>query len=77
MEAERKSWAEKPKEQRQQRGAAITANAKIKKQFESKSKAFQRRKIQAATKKLNRKQRYGLNPVSNLKIPSKYFIKMI
>ena len=57
MEAMRKSWAEKPKEQRQQRGAAIAANAKIKKQFETESQAFQRRKIQATTKKLNRKQR--------------------
>ena len=56
-EQHKAAWAAKPKEQRQQRGAAIAANAKFKKQFESESEAFQRRKIQATTKKLKRRQR--------------------
>ena len=58
MEAERKSWAEKPKEQRQQRGAAIAAQAKIRRQAEDEITTEERKKAEAnRLRGWNRKKR--------------------
>ena len=58
MEAMRKSWAEKPKEQRQQRGAAIAAQAKIRRQAEDEITTEERKEADANRKRgWNRKKR--------------------
>ena len=57
---QRNTWEAMPESERKERGAAIAAKAKMKKQFESENDTICRQKFEAATKKITRCQRYEL-----------------
>ena len=57
---QKNTWEAMPESERKERGAAIAAKAKMKKQFESENDTIRRQKVEAATKKITRNQRYDL-----------------